>query len=354
MSKQKLQQAQSHASTVMELLRRNAVPPVPRFYQLFYDYLSGVRPLTSARLDAILRGSRETGEPVHALLYDEFVRPYEAEDLVDRTAERLEVLSDLIGATGTANRSHSQSLEAIGTDLAGGDLRTGPLRDLIVRLEAANQTWLLENRVLVAKLEAARDEAEATRSELVQLQRESLIDPVTALANRDGLERALSVAFVDAETEDRRFAVAMIDVDHFKSLNDNFGHQAGDNILRLVGRALLVTLPTDGVVGRFGGDEFVAILRDVDNSSAEIMAERLRQSVADIDLSKCVGRDIIGGLTASIGLTPFRKGDTVSSLFDRADRCLYEAKRLGRNRYRSSESLPENCGASIVSGSRDS
>lgn len=342
----------------MGLLGRNAVPPVPRFYQLFYDYLSGVRPLTSARLDAILRGSRETGEPVHAQLYEEFVRPYEADDLVDRaaerTAERLKVLSDLIGATGTANRSHSQSLEAIGTDLAGGDLRTGLLRDLIVRIEAANQTWLLANRALVAELEAARGEAEATRSELVRLQRDSLIDPVTALANRDGLERALSAAFVDAETEGRGFAVAMVDVDHFKSLNDNFGHLAGDNILRLVGRALLVTLPADEVVGRFGGDEFVAILRDVDNSSAEVMAERLRQSVADIDLTKCVGRDIVGGVTASIGLTRFRNGDTVSSLFDRADRCLYEAKRLGRNRYLSSESLPENCGASIGAGSRDS
>ena len=338
----------------MGLLRRNAVPPVPRFYQLFYDYLSGVRPLTSARLDEILRGSRETGEPVHAQLYEEFVRPYEADDLKDRTAERLNVLSDLIGAAGTANRSHSQTLEVFGTDLAGGDLRAGLLRDLIVRLEAANQTWLLANRALVAKLEVTRDEAEATKSELVQLQRDSLIDPVTALANRDGLERALSAAFIDAETEGRRFAVAIVDIDHFKSLNDNFGHQAGDNILRLVGRALVVTLRTDEVVGRYGGDEFVAILRDVDNSRAEVMAERLRQSVADIDLTMHVGRDIIGGVTASIGLTCFRSGDTVSSLFDRSDRCLYEAKRLGRNRYLSSESLPENCGASIGAGSRDS
>jgi diguanylate cyclase len=128
-----------------------------------------------------------------------------------------------------------------------------------------------------------------------------------------------------------RMALALVDIDHFKKLNDTYGHQIGDEILRLVGRALTASTREVDIIGRLGGDEFIVIIRDEDLTGARMLAERVRRAVVDCDLTKLLGKGILGNVTASIGVAQYRSGDTLSGLVERADSCLFEAKSRGRN-----------------------
>src|SRR3989442_418494 len=114
LSEQKLQQSQRYASAALSLLERNAVPPLPDFYRLVYDYLAGLQQVTSWRVETVLHGADPA--PVGERLYEEFVRPYEIGEAIDRASslinERIEVLSGLIEDARDCTRAHSASLEA--------------------------------------------------------------------------------------------------------------------------------------------------------------------------------------------------------------------------------------------------
>jgi len=176
------------------------------------------------------------------------------------------------------------------------------------------------------KLEQSREVAltEAQRArELAET------DPLTGLANRRRVMTALDKMLVQARRNSQPLSLIVIDIDHFKAVNDNHGHPQGDRVLQqIAGIAKRQARDTD-MVGRVGGEEFVWVVPGADASFARIMAERLRQAIA-VDSS-------IGGVpavTASIGSAELDHADTALSLFARADKALYDAKHAGRNRVR--------------------
>ncbi|KQM85088.1 hypothetical protein ASE67_15565 [Sphingomonas sp. Leaf23] len=154
---------------------------------------------------------------------------------------------------------------------------------------------------------------------------ESETDPLTAVANRRGFERR-AAPLVDAARETGEpLAVILFDIDHFKRVNDGYGHATGDAVLQAFARLLTGRLPSSAVVARLGGEEFVAILDRTTLRGAWLAAQAVR-----------AGIPAIGGhlppITVSAGLALLEPGDTLNSLIDRADRWVYDAKRAGRNR----------------------
>jgi len=130
----------------------------------------------------------------------------------------------------------------------------------------------------------------------------------------------------------------MIDLDHFKWINDTYGHPAGDDVLRNIAQTLDETTRPSDVVGRFGGEEFLVLLPDIDRHATELAAERVRGAIANLRITttdKRGGQAIIAGRTTSIGVALYpRDGDTLASLLQAADAAVYEAKEGGRNRVR--------------------
>ncbi len=147
----------------------------------------------------------------------------------------------------------------------------------------------------------------------------SEIDSLTGVANRRGLDRLLDSAVEETTAAQRTLVVAMIDIDHFKSINDMRGHAAGDQVLECCTRAWRPLLRLGDSLARFGGDEFVVVLPGCSRSDAEDILERLRVAAPD-------------DITCSVGAALWQPGDTVSMLVGRADVALYQAKNLGRNR----------------------
>jgi len=159
-------------------------------------------------------------------------------------------------------------------------------------------------------------------------------DKLTGLSNRLHLTEELEQLLADARGVGFPVCVLMIDIDHFKNLNDTFGHRAGDVALRHVAHRLNTSLRGGDLLGRWGGEEFLAVLPDTDMTQGMVVAERLCDLVAGTPIQ--VGDD--GGLVAihtSVGIAEFAD-DTVDTLVDRADQGLYEAKAAGRNTVRAS------------------
>ena len=153
------------------------------------------------------------------------------------------------------------------------------------------------------------------------------IDTLTGLANRRGVARAFDEAMVHVR-EGGGYAVLLLDVDHFKSINDLLGHQTGDRVLAQIGRIIADNVRGVDVAGRFGGEEFIVLLRDAARERALQVAERLRYAIESGGLAYADGKPV----TVSVGVAYARPADTTGDIVERADRALYRAKNAGRNR----------------------
>ena len=167
-----------------------------------------------------------------------------------------------------------------------------------------------------------------------ELERRARIDPLTGALNRRAFRELLEREVARAQRHGRQLSLAMIDVDHFKSINDAMGHATGDRFLGAIAEAVSAALRSEDLFGRYGGEEFVAVFAETDLTGAIQAAERLRLAIADIRL-EYEGR--MYGITASLGVASFgdlrgESGETIDSVINTADQALYNAKAAGRNR----------------------
>ncbi len=161
-------------------------------------------------------------------------------------------------------------------------------------------------------------------------QEQSIKDPLTqAYTKSYALELLHTLVMQYLRYKDKKFSVMMLDLDHFKKINDTYGHLCGDMVLKKVAEIIHHTLRHSDVFARFGGEEFTIILPNTTMVGAIRLAERIRQTIANTHFS-CQGKSF--PVTISIGITSVSINDSVYSLIERADEALYEAKRGGRNR----------------------
>ena len=170
---------------------------------------------------------------------------------------------------------------------------------------------------------------EANALRVKELEKLAFLDHLTGLANRSYIERELAARFGEKERYNMPFGVLFMDIDHFKRFNDRFGHDAGDDVLKfLSGTFTANTRPFD-LYGRWGGEEFIGIIRNVGPNTLEKMGNRIRTLVESAYLVRGTEKHHV---TISIGAAVASAGDTMDSLIKRADMLLYKSKEAGRNR----------------------
>ncbi|MNF93999.1 Response regulator PleD [compost metagenome] len=184
----------------------------------------------------------------------------------------------------------------------------------------------------LAQLQSAQHEIKSLRDKLERAQLAATLDGLTELLNRTTFNRQLEQAMSNVATG---VALVMLDIDHFKQFNDQYGHPLGDRVLQHVARVLRDSLPGEAFAARYGGEEFCVVLKDCpDLAAAGAFAERLRLKVQALRV-KARGTDtVLDTITASFGVAHAHPGDTPESLLTRADDALYQAKRNGRNQVR--------------------
>lgn len=183
-------------------------------------------------------------------------------------------------------------------------------------------------QVMVERIRVMEVEAQTFRKHLEEQRERAMVDSLTGLPNRAGLQKRMEEEFDRWQRYGGQLLLAVLDVDHFKSINDNFGHLAGDKVLRLIAQQLSRRLRKTDFIGRFGGEEFVLLMPGTSSAQGQVVLEELRSGIEACPFHFKSERVPI---TISLGYTEFRADDSLDEVFDRADRAMYRAKDDGRN-----------------------
>lgn len=207
----------------------------------------------------------------------------------------------------------------------------GNIRQVIDHYQHTDQAqqFLAEQlQTLGAKIKTMEMEAEKNRTNLEKHRQKALLDTLTELPNREAYNERASAEVQRWQRYGRPLTIAIFDIDHFKNINDSYGHQAGDRVIKVIGRSIAKRLRAVDFFCRYGGEEFVALMPETDGQTALVVLEKVRAAIADTAFNY---KDQPMAITVSAGLTEFKTNDSLDSAFERADQALYTAKATGRN-----------------------
>lgn len=238
-----------------------------------------------------------------------------------------EILRKLIDTNG----SYAGQLGKF-SDKIRGQMDAQVVSSILNELLAEHQRSREETTQLLAELENKTAEKQAVEQQLSQAKKELSTDALTNIGNRRTFDQELTAAITSCQEGARPLALVLADIDHFKRINDEHGHQVGDEVIKMLARIIQSTVRDTDVATRYGGEEFALILPGTGLEAAKSVAERIRKKFESRKLTLRHSGQSIGKVTASFGVAELRFGDNATILFQRADRKLYAAKSAGRNR----------------------
>lgn len=312
------------------LMMRHQIPPNPVHYALWYTYSQGNNPELNKRLDKIV-GDFDVFPPDTALkLFREHIIRNELEDARVSQQQVVELVDDI---EGDVSRSVEGSLAYQESLIFGLQALRDPqdenLPNVLSELHESTQQMQEQQEKFLYRLRNAQTEIQHLRTQLERAHMAATLDSLTQIFNRNAFTQLLEKAL---KTDHRGLALVMMDIDHFKNFNDQYGHPLGDRVLQHVGQLLREFLPARAMAARYGGEEFCVIMRDChDLQSAHALAERLRLKVQALRVKMRSTDKVLDSITASFGLALAQAGDDPEGLITRADDQLYKAKHNGRN-----------------------
>jgi diguanylate cyclase len=323
------------AEIALGQIRALGQPASPRNFEIWYHYATGYNQPLNQSVNEALAKKGALGEADLEQIYDTYIAVSRVGDRLDSVNTRVlgeikQVIATIDAAAGSAT-SYSKQLNMANEKLAQAN-DDEALRAVIEHLVQGAKEMEFDNRKLEARLATSRQEIEQLQQDLETVRNESLTDPLTTLSNRKFFDQAVAKGIVDANEKNEPLSLLMADIDHFKSFNDKYGHLTGDQVLRLVALAVKQNVKGQDIAARYGGEEFVIALPNTGLASATIVADHIRRAVMTKELMKRSSGERLGRVTVSIGAAVLRPGDTSQHLIERADKCLYAAKRHGRNR----------------------
>jgi diguanylate cyclase len=242
-------------------------------------------------------------------------------------------LLESLEQAGADTSAYGQTLSGVSGELAKTEAgETGPIKSLVTKLLKDTERMQARSRQLEARVQESSEEIRCLRDRLETARTQSLTDQLTGIANRKAFDERLSASAADAVEQNAAMSLILCDIDHFKAFNDTFGHQTGDQVLKLVARALRENVKGRDMPARYGGEEFAIVLPHTNLQAAKTVAEQIRFSVQSKRLVKKSTNENLGSITLSLGCAEWRPGEALADLVHRADACLYAAKRTGRNR----------------------
>jgi diguanylate cyclase len=323
------------ARTALALMGERGVAPTPENYQLFYVFASGDNPLMSQSMAQRIATSEPFTPETLETLRTRFMGGGRLEENVQTIgAEFVDSVNAMLAQLADAKKdtvAYGRTLTAASGVLLG-DQSPADLELLVTSLLGATRAMETRAKNLESELQRSSLEVTDLRAKLDDVRKEALTDPLTGIANRKALDVELARAIEQSQTRNEPMCLLMCDIDHFKAFNDSWGHQTGDQVLRLVANCLSENVKGRDTAARYGGEEFAVILRQTPLGAAVTLANQIRAHVQSKKLVKRSTGDILGTLTISVGVSQLTPEDGAAELIHRADSCLYAAKNTGRNR----------------------
>ena len=313
-------------------LRQTAIP---RNYEIWYVYATGHNaPLNKIINETLARNGKLTEADLEQI-YETYLSHLKTTDRIDKVGARvigeiddvMRLINDALGMSASYDASLSGASErlSVATD-------RDQVKSVVDQLVKSTREMRDINKALEERLALSKSEISNLQQSLEAIRAESLTDPLTGLGNRKYFDRMIEMAVQTALADGEPLSLLMFDIDHFKSFNDSYGHLTGDQVLRLVGMSLKQTIKGQDITARYGGEEFAVVLPNTALRQALTVADHIRRAVMAKELKKKSTGEILGRVTISVGVSMLKPDDDTDTLIERADACLYAAKRNGRNR----------------------
>ena len=319
-------EAKAVFARVGAFLVEQRLAPDPRNYALGYEVVANPKGVVAREVAALVDGGvRLSGEDVARLggsAGGDEAAAHSARDqaLVERAMNQLAGFADTVEAVFHQTNEFGRDLERSAETIRVAGPAAG-----VAEIEQLTGAMIERVQQAERRLESARRETAELRTALDEARGTARTDPLTELGNR----RAFDDAF-NSYAPDDQVAIAICDVDHFKRVNDNYGHAVGDRVLRTVAKALAEGC--EGLATRYGGEEFAVLYRGVDAKEAQARIDRVREEMSKRRFRVRETDQPLGAVTFSAGVVAGMAGEGRASLMARADAALYRAKGEGRNR----------------------
>lgn len=316
---------------IIKVMTQHKISPTPLNYAVFYEYVAGFNANLKIAVDKLIAENNAFEIDTVLALYKKHISnvALESFEMINQRLQRI------IDDTGKSVAETQQKATEANDIFEEKSIRLESITNLVelktVLTEIAGETKALINtsELFKSELFAANKEMERLRTELSKVRESASIDALTGLLNRGSFDETLNNLL--EQTNDQEICLTLLDLDHFKQINDKFGHLIGDNVLKFTASLLKKYSEKHHYVARFGGEEMAIIMPDTSISKAREIAEKIRNSLQNSRLKRKNSNESIGTITLSIGITARKQNDTIETLVMRADQALYKAKESGRN-----------------------
>jgi diguanylate cyclase len=306
----------------------------PISYAVWYEYVGGFSAALRTEVDNLTKDGRKLDDETTRRLYATYIADLD-ENTVARLGDNLKrvvhEVSESTTRAGNEAGAYGERLSVLGTRLQKQPA-AGELPELV--REALQDTVQMRSAMsgVHERLSSSRQEIDELRAELTRVREEAMVDALTGLLNRRAFDDRIGALVSASAGKAETFSVVIADIDHFKKINDGYGHLFGDRVIRAVGEALKAGVKGRDAVARYGGEEFAILLPATALKGAWAVAEGVRRLVAASRIRRLNNDEVVGNITLSAGVAMHKAGEPVSGLLERADAALYRAKGGGRNR----------------------
>lgn len=324
--------AAKYLREAIPLMVKHSIPPTPFNYALWYNYVSNRDPLLNQAIEnALATYGTCTPEITEQLFVDHIIDEQvgsakQLEHSIKAIAEELQEQMD-VAMKGTEH--FQRLLKASNENLNNSDTLEQDLPEILSELMDGTEQVTKSTENFRQQVADARSEVEQLKKELRRSQKEAQSDALTGLYNRRYLDPYLESLVASDQAKD--YFLVLTDIDHFKSFNDTYGHLVGDQVIKRVSNLLQKALVVDEIGVRYGGEEFLLVLKKASFENIAERVEKIRKMVETIVLKDRKQGKSIKRITASFGIAQHNPAESITAWLERADQALYQAKENGRN-----------------------
>jgi diguanylate cyclase len=325
--------ASEYLRQAVPLLSKLQLPPTPINYSTVYCYLTGASLALNEVIDNLISEKKPFTVAVMLELHEKYVNGSASlaqQDKIQKSLEKImaEASDEIQHVNNGANvfdssiNQHADNLSSLEDPQAAALVLKQVLQD--------TRSMVSQNQEIQNRMQETNAEIMKVKAELEQVKAASEKDALTGLKNRGAFDTAIEHAVASTDTSET--VLVMLDIDHFKRVNDNFGHLVGDRVIRYVSALLTQVIGKDNHIARYGGEEFAIIVTNKSADDVSKITDKVRIAMGNSKLQRKDSGETIGKITVSAGIAKLLPGDSVEAFIDRADKALYEAKETGRNK----------------------
>ncbi|MCP4670511.1 MAG: GGDEF domain-containing protein [Desulfobacula sp.] len=310
------------------------LPANPVNYTVWYEYVSGKNLKLKNAIDYSVKNDKPLNNNNLETIYQKYVTDGDRiviGKLLTKISLMLKDITNHVSDTEGDLAGHGKNLGGLAEQITEvHDYKD--IKDIVDQMIVETKSLIQSGKRLQTRMKISSDDLKQLHHDLEKSQQEAQTDALTSLINRRGLEKRFELERIRAKQNDSPFSIILADIDHFKKINDNFGHLVGDSLLKNLAMLIKSHLRQNDIAARYGGEEFLILLPETGIDGAKAVAQKIKKALSIKEWKLKDTGESMGIITISMGIALYKFNEPEKDLIKRADDALYLAKDRGRNR----------------------